>query len=335
MYLVIGATEMVGAHLVCALLRQGMRVRAMLCKGDDPEYTKHILSFYTNDFEGQFNEIEWVDADYNDITSLSDAMKDVCTVFCCKVPKVTWRHSINDNVFEIKNIVAAAQESDIKSFIYLSSYHTLGEEPDTKEINELSQRNPKGKYSDFALAHYHCEMEVRRAMEEGLAASILAPSVVIGPGNWTTDISHQFPDAKQREYTTLGVTGFVGVNDVVKCLLMLARKRIHGEKFIANSQNMSYKNLHRLIAQQLGTPVPQKLATKRVIALYKVCYVTKSIFTGRRPLLNKLYTDSLNDFRLIDNTKSINRLIAAYEPIDSVIKTVSRIYKADHASTRE
>lgn len=326
---------MVGAHLVCTLLRQGKRVKAVLCKGDDPKYTKHILSFYTADFEGQFNEIKWVSADYNDITSLADAMTDVCTVFCCKVPNIAWRHDISDNVSEIKNIIAAAQDSKIDSFIYLSSYHTLGEEPDIMEINELSQRNPKGKYTDFALAHYRCEMEVRRAMEEGLPASILAPSVVIGPGNWTTDFSHQFPDAKDRKYTSLGVTGFVGVNDVIKCLMMLARKKIHGEKFIANSQNMSYKTLHRLIAEQLGTPVPKKLASKGVITLYKICYVIKSIFTGRRPLLNKLYTYSLNDFRLIDNSKSINTLIAVYEPIESVIKTISAIYKADHTPAHD
>ena len=229
-YLVIGATEMVGAHLTCAMLRQGLSVRVAKAKGDDPAYIKHVLSFYTADYEGQFNEIEWADIDYDDITSLQDAMQGVCTVFCCKIPNLLRCRSINDNVLEIKNILNAAQESDLKGFVYLSSYRALGEEPDDKEVNEQSQRNPKGKYIKFDIVHYRCEMEVRRAMEEGLNASILAPTVVLGPGNWITDTSHLIPETAQRRYFTYGVTGFVGVNDVVKCLMSLARNKIYGEK---------------------------------------------------------------------------------------------------------
>ena len=334
MYLVIGATEMVGAHLICSLLRQGQSVRATRCKGDLPEYTKHVLSFYTDDYEGQFNEIEWVDIDYSDITSVADAMEDIDTVFCCKIPKLTRRHNIEANVAEIQNILTAAQETGIRDLFYLSSYHALGEEPDTKEITEESQRNPKGKYDSFNLAHYRCEMEVRRAMEEGLNASIAAPTVVLGPGNWTTDTSHLFADTTQRKYTTYGVTGFVGVNDVVKCLMTMSRKKIYGEKFIINSQNMSYRVLHSILANKIGAPVPETIAPKRVLTLYKICYAIKSLFTGRRPLINSLYIKSLTHFLLFDNSKSLHRLVAAYEPIESVIETISNIYKEEQSSGR-
>ncbi len=327
MYLVIGATEMVGAHLVCTMLRQGMSVRATLCKGDNPEYTKHVLSFYTNDLDGQYNEIEWVNVDYDDITSLQDAMKGVCTTFCCKIPNLQCGRSVKDNVSEVKNIINAAQESDIKNLVYLSSYRALGEEPDTKEITELSQRNPKGKYIKFDLAHYHCEMEVRRAMEEGLHASIIAPTIVLGPGNWRTDSSFLFSEADKREYYANGVTGFVGVNDVVKCLMTTGRNNICGEKFIISSQNMGYNALFALIAQKLSLPAPTKLANKWIIRLYKFCYTVKSIFTGRRPIVNTPYIDSVKHFRLFDNTKSVNRLIAAYEPIESVVDKIADIYK--------
>jgi nucleoside-diphosphate-sugar epimerase len=325
---------MVGAHLVCALLRQGQSVRATRCKGDLPEYTRHVLSFYTDDYEGQFNEIEWVDADYDDVTSLADAMKDITTVFCCKIPKLKHGHKVDANVLEIKNILTTAQEQHVENFFYLSSYHALGEEPDTKEITELSQRNPKGKYDSFNLAHYRCEMEVQRAMEEGLNASIAAPTVVLGPGNWTTDTSHLFPDSAQRKYYALGVTGFVGVNDVVKCLLTMARKKIYGEKFIVSAQNMGFRALHSLLAQKTGNPEPQKPAPKYVITLYKCCYALKSIFTGRRPVVNSLYINSMTHFRLFDNSKSLRSLIAAYEPIESVIETISTIYKEEQSSGR-
>ncbi len=325
---------MVGAHLVCALLRQGQSVRATRCKGDLPEYTRHVLSFYTGDYEGQFNEIEWVDADYDDVTSLADAMKDITTVFCCKIPKLHHGHNVDDNVLEIKNILNAAQEQQVENFFYLSSYHALGEEPDTKEITELSQRNPKGKYDSFNLAHYRCEMEVQRAMEEGLNASIAAPTVVLGPGNWTTDTSHLFPDSAQRKYYAYGVTGFVGVNDVVKCLLTMARKKIYGEKFIVSSQNLGFRALHSLLAQKTGNPEPQKAAPQRAITLYKFCYAVKSIFTGRRPIVNNLYINCLTRFRLFDNSKSLRSLIAAYEPIESVIETISNIYKEEQSSGR-
>ena len=334
MYLVIGATEMVGAHLVCALLHLGQSVRATRCKGDLPEYTRHILSFYTGDYEGQFNEIEWVDADYDDIESLQDAMKDISTVFCCKIPKLCHGHNVDANVQEIKNILAAAQEQNVENFFYLSSYHALGEEPETKEITELSQRNPKGKYDSFSRAHFRCEMEVQRAMVEGLNASIAAPTVVLGPGNWTTDTSHLFPDSAQRKYYAQGVTGFVSVNDVVKCLLTMARKKIYGEKFIINSQNMGYRALHILLAQKTGNPEPQKPAPQHILTCYKICHAIKSIFTGRRPIVNSLYFNSMTHFKLFDNSKSLRSLIAAYEPIESVVETISKIYKEEQSSGR-
>lgn len=328
-YLVIGATEMVGAHLVCTMLRQGLSVRATLCDGENPKYTKQVLSYYTNDFEGQYNEIEWAHVDYDDITSLQDAMQGVCTVFCCKIPDLQGGRSVNDNVLEVKNIINAAQESGIKNFIYLSSYRALGEEPDTKEITELSQRNPKGKYIKFDLAHYYCEMEVRRAMEEGFPSIITAPTVVLGPGNWLSDSSFLFSEAEKRKYYADGVTGFVGVNDVVKCLMALTRKEIYGEKYIISSQNMSYNALFKLIAQKMSLPEPTKLASKWVIRLYKFCYTIKSVFTGRRPIVNTPYIDSVKHFRLFDNSKSINSIIAAYEPIENVVEKIAGIYKKE------
>ena len=39
-------------------------------------------------------------------------------------------------------------------------------------------------------------------------------------------------------------------------------------------------------------------------------------------------------FRLFDNNKSLQRLIVAYEPIESVIATISRIYKEEQTSGR-
>ncbi len=323
---------MVGAHLICTMLRQGLKVRATRTAGEPTNYTKHVMSFYTDDYDALFDEIQWVDTDLGDIVSLADAMDGIDTVFCCRVPKIKWGLDISDNVNITKNIVAAAQNSSIKGFYYLGNYLALGDEPENNEVNELSQRNPKGKYSKLSRAHYFCEMEVQRAIEEGLPASIIAPTVVLGPGNWLTDTSHLFPDAPKRKYFTRGVAGFVGVNDIVKSLMSLARNRIHGEKFIVNSQNLNYLDIFTMIANTMGVPAPQKEASCKVISLYQFCYAVKSIFTGRRPVRNRLYIYSLTQYRLFDNRKSIGRVIAAYETIESVIETIAAIYKKERAA---
>lgn len=330
MYLVIGGTEMIGAHLICTMLKQGMHVSAIRSKYDNTEYTKHVLSFYSIDYIDQYNEIEWRDAELDDPVSLEEAMEGITTIFYCKDPELSSRRSISDNVYEIRNVIDVVRSNQERQFYYVSSMFALGDEPDLKEITETSQRNPKGNYTKRSTTFFRCEMEVRRAMEEGLDAGIINPCVVLGPGDWVNDMSALIELTKSLEVYTDGVTGFVGVNDVVKCLMTMAREKITGENFIVCSQNLCIRELLDTIAKYMGVKMPKAQISKLQLKIMRLKYAIKSLLTGRRPIINDAFFDSITQFKLYSNKKSVNKLIANYQPIDQVIDEICKIYRQDH-----
>ena len=327
MYIIIGATQMLGAHLACAILKQGQRVRAVMCsKCDDVNFTKHILSCYSDDYETLFNEIEWTEACLSDPEALTEAFKGGDTVFYCRRPYLNTKHSMEDNIDEIRNVISAVRESSVEYFYYISSLDTLGQEPDYKLITETSQRNPKGKYPAMTMLNYMCETEVQRALNEDVKGAIANTGIILGPGDWKTDSSRLFPLTLTYNYYAKGVTGFVGVNDVVKCLMTMARKKITGEKYILVSENLSYHQVLKMMTQNLGAPEPQKYANSFRMTVYKFCYIGKSFLTGRRPLLDKAYFNRMTSFEIFSNRKSIGTLIVNYEPIERVIEETAQFY---------
>ncbi len=68
----------------------------------------------------------------------------------------------------------------------------------------------------YAVSKFRSEMEVWRGMEEGLNAVIVNPSIILGPGFWDRGSSSMFSRvAGGLKYAAPGITGYVGVQDVV------------------------------------------------------------------------------------------------------------------------
>ena len=321
---------MSGAHLVCALLKQGHKIRAAKYGDEDENITKKCLSFYFDDYENLFSEIEWVDVSRCDIFSLTEAMQEVKTVFYCLRPALNTKRTLEDNIEEIRSVLNAAREAQIGYFYYISTLDALGYESDYKEITEDTQRNPKGNYPAVSDLEYRCETEVFRALNEDLKGSVLNTGIILGPGDWKSDSSRMFSLSMTWGYYTKGVTGFVGVYDVIKCLLALERKKICGERFIAVSENLSYHQIMKIITQKFGIKEPLKFAGKFRLAVYKCCYIVKSLLTGRRPVADTAYFNRITSFNIYSNKKSIGRLIVNYEDIESVIEKICNIYVKDN-----
>src|SRR5204862_1154488 len=97
--------------------------------------------------------------------------------------------------------------------------------------------------SIYSISKYNAEREVWRGVQEGLNAVIVNPSIIIGPGNWTTGSSNIISSAsKGMKYYTHGVTGFIDVRDVSRCMILLMENEIKNERFILCSENIAYKD---------------------------------------------------------------------------------------------
>ncbi len=331
MYLVIGSTNILGAHTICTLLQKGLPVRAVKSDRSDMERFRKIMGYYFSDSDNLYDEIDWVDADPFDRESVAEILLDIDVVFNCSTPAFFGLKKddniINDIVTCTSILVDEARAAGVKYFCHISNLQALGDEPELKEITEKSPRDPKGHYTEYSKASFLSEMEVWRAFEEGLPGSILNAGFVIGPGDFAKDSSAIVARINRGfNFYAKGVTGFIGVNDLVRCMLSITKQNIVKERFIVVSQCMSFADLLFTIADTLGVKRPKFHVCKSMLFCLKLWYRIKYLFTHRNPRLNDDFISLITDFKLYSNEKSINTIVAGYEPIEQVVKDVCGVF---------
>jgi len=270
MILVTGGTGLIGSHLLLYLTRKGEKVRAIYRKKESLEKTKNLFKYYSAEPEILFNQIEWVQADITEITSLENVFEGITQVYHTAA-LVSFDKKDKDllhltNVEGTANLLHLAQSTQVEKFLYVSSIAALGQYD--QPVTEKTHWNWKEKHSDYAVSKYLSEMEVWRAGQEGLPVVIINPSVVLGAhfldSGFGTIISKL---EKGLKYFPPGGNGIVDVWDVVKIMTSLMQSAIKNDSFIVSSYNKSYKDLLDAMAKELAVKSPKKALPKSLAYL--------------------------------------------------------------------
>jgi len=291
MILVTGGTGLVGSHLLFHLALKHSKIRAIYRDKTNLKKVKNVFLYYSAKHKILFDKIEWLKADLNNIPSLNQAFKDVNTVYHCAAlvsfnPKDYFKMR-KTNINGTANMVNLSIGFDVKKFCYVSSIATLEDLPNDTLITENSDWNGV-KNKGYAITKYGAEQEVWRGSQEGLKVIIVNPGVIIGPGFWNSGSGKMFSNIyKGFKYYTDGVTGFVGVNDVVKAMIALTESKLNLERYILVSENLSFKQVFDTIAQSLKVKKPSIKVTKWFAALIWRLDYLKGLITGKPPLFTK------------------------------------------------
>jgi len=333
MILVTGGTGLVGAHLLLELLKKEKDIFALKRPSSDINITKRIFSYYTDDFQNIFDNINWVDGDILDYQSITEALKDVTKVYHCAAA-VSFQSSEKQTIADTNrigtaNLVNACLETGIEKLIHVSSIGTLGRAGVTGIVDEDSQWNSK-KTSVYSTSKYHAEMEVWRAIAEGLNAVIVNPSIIIGPSDWNKGSAKLF-DTMYRglKFYTRGSNGFVDVEDVVKLMIILMESDTSAERFIINAENVPYKIFFTSMANALNVKPPQ-IEAKRFLSeiAWRALWV-KSLFTGKQSSITKETAVTANQIYNYSNKKIIDTTSYKFMSIDESIKKTAAFYLKD------
>jgi nucleoside-diphosphate-sugar epimerase len=261
MILVTGGTGLIGSHLLHELCRQSRDVRALKRSTSNVKQTQKLFHYYSPNDSTLFDKIQWVDGDVEDYLSLLDALEGVEEVYHCAAmvsfAKRDIQRMLEVNVGGTANMVDASLETGVKRFCHVSSVASLGGPVDGKMVTEESiWGKSKGK-SGYAVSKFRSEMEVWRGIELGLNATMVNPSVIIGPGRWDTGSGQIFGTlANGFPFYTKGITGYVDVRDVVDSMISAMDKQLWGRRFIINGENVSHQKVFELIAQANGHKPP-------------------------------------------------------------------------------
>jgi len=329
MILVTGGTGLVGSHLLYHLLLENDSVRAIHQRNSDLNAVKRVFQFYGPDADHLFNKIRWVEASLNDIPELEKTFENVQYVYHCAAiisfASKDYQIMRKVNIHGTTNIVNLCISNQVDKLCFVSSVAAIENGAEGELMDETDNWNNATDKSGYAITKYGAEMEVWRASQEGVPVVIVNPGVILGSGFLQKGSGTLFSNVqKGLKFYTEGITGFVGVQDVVKIMMQLMASTVINERFILISENLSYKNVLFMIADALGKQRPKIRINKLISACVWRLEFVRSKITLSTPLLTKYTAKSALSNHPYTAQKIKNELNFEFEPIKSAIERVAR-----------
>tara|TARA_B110000003_G_scaffold172618_1_gene172165 strand:+ start:6412 stop:7413 length:1002 start_codon:yes stop_codon:yes gene_type:complete len=328
MILVTGGTGLVGAHLLVRLTQENERVRAIYRTLESIENAKKVFSYYKNIPVDLFSKIEWIQADITQVPSMIIAFKNVKKVYHCAAiisfdPK-DYIEMRKVNIHGTAIIVNLAIDANIDKLCFVSSIATIGNDPKKKRATEENEWIGNEINNGYAITKYGAEMEVWRASQEGVNVVVVNPGVILGSGFWHSGSGKMFSQVfKGLPFYSEGVTGFVGVKDVINCMVKLMESNYKNERFIVVSENKSFKEVLFYIADSLKKNRPFKCVKPWQAALFWRWEWLVSTLSSRKVRMSKYMAKTLNSKTYYSSEKIKKLVIEKFENIDQVVKQVS------------
>ena len=301
--LVTGGTGFIGAYIIQELITKGYSVKALHRKNNFPFYiSKETLS-----------KVEWIQGDILDVVTLENAMENVDAIIH-SAAIVSFDKKLREQMYRINvegtaNVVNLALEKNIKRLIHISSVAAIGRTAKGQTVDEEKKWVTSSLNTHYAISKQKSEMEVWRAMAEGLSAVIVNPSTVLGFGNWNSSSTAIFKNIYHGfSWYSEGENGFVDVKDVAEVAVALIDAEIAGQRFILNGDNWPFRKLFNSIADQFKKPQPHRLATPFLGEIAWRLEHLKSYFSGHRPLLTKESAKVAHSRTNFDNSKILKAL---------------------------
>lgn len=333
MIFITGCTGLVGSHLVAELVngQQALSTIKLLCrKNSDLSLLKNVLSRYgINEIP---DNIEFVYGDVLDYDILENAMKDVDDVYHCAAV-VSFDPSDKNSLMRVnvegtKNMVNAALYCGVKKFCHVSSIAALGRALEGESIDEESPWTQSKNNSVYSISKHEAEMEVWRGIAEGLNATIVNPSLILGAGRWDSSSCELFNTvAKGFPFYTTGINGFVDVKDVTRAMIMLMKNNKFGQRYCLNGVLISYKELFTLMANNFNVKVPYIKVGKTLSEIaWRIFWLFGKI-QGKKPLITKETARTATRKYSYSSEKIIKELNFQFTPIEESIKEICSIYR--------
>lgn len=332
MVLVTGATGILGRVVVLELLRMGKTVRAAKRESSNLAEVEASFRFYTDRPEFYFSQIQWVNVDFENISSIEKVLENIIEVYHCSgfvsFSPTDEKQLYQTNIEATKQLLYTCENSSVKKFCHVSSTAVLDGKNENGELDEDSNYNPKINHSAYATSKHFGEMEVWRASAEGLNAVILCPGVILGSGNWERSSGEIFRNFEENNFTFSGGTAYIDVRDVAKIAVELMEKNIFGERFIIISENRKFEDLAKKIRKKAGKTMPKVLPKTWL----KTAYFANMIFGWAFPklkLATKTNIETVENFIPVSNRKITDEIGYQFIPIDESLDFHYKNYLED------
>jgi len=314
---VTGGTGFIGANLVEGLSKHGLSSRVLL-RENSPRAALDGLDY------------EPVVADILDPPERLAALMANCEwVFHVAAVSDYWR-SGTERLYEInihgtKNVLEAAKIAGVKRFVFTSSLAALGIPEDGQLLTEQSVFNIEPKKMPYGYSKHLAELEVQKAVLDGLDAVIVNPSVVLGARDINLISGSIIVEASRglaRFYPPGGVN-YVAVEDVVTGHIEVAKRGRVGERYILANENMSHQEALNIICDLVGRPRPRFGIPRWSLPAISVAVSGARLLLGARVPVDANQVNLSGAMIFADARKAIQELTL---PQTSFVRAVQNTY---------
>lgn len=334
MILVTGGTGFLGAHLLLRLINEKHSIRAIYRQEKKLDVVKRVFSYYCKNENELFSKIEWVKSDLNNIPSLTEAFEGITHVYHCAAfvsfEPDKFKLLRQTNIKGTANIVNLCISEKVKKLCHVSSVASIGSSKKGEQITEKTEWDAEANNSVYSITKYGAELEVWRGTQEGLDAIIVNPGIIVGPGIWKYGSGNFFKRIyKGLDYYSSGAMGYVGVNDVVKCMVHLMDSSIVNNRFILVAENLSYQQFIISVAQALNVKHPTKEVKPILLEIgWRLDWLKQKV-TGKRRILTKSLAKTLVSKLAYDNSKVKTQLSFNFKTMNAVVKDTAKCFLND------
>jgi nucleoside-diphosphate-sugar epimerase len=334
MILVTGGTGMLGAHLLFQLIDSGESVKAIYRSEKSLQKTRKIFEYYAADVAVSFSKIEWVQADITDVPALETAFEGVEKVYhIAALVSFEEKYAKKMRAVNIQgtaNIVNLSIAFGVKKLCFVSSIASIAKSVQKPLIDEEDEFNLIANNYSYAITKYGAEMEVWRGVQEGLDVVIVNPGVILGPGFWKENSGMLFTMIyKGSPFYTEGLTGFVGVDDVVTVMVKGMDSEVKNERFILVSENISFKQVLFSVADCLHKKKPTIKVTSFIAEIGWRMSWLKSTITGSANTFSKHTARSANKKSYYSSEKVQKTFDFEFQKMNTVIEKISQQFLGD------
>ncbi len=315
--LVTGATGMVGSALVRALVADGHRVRILV----RPSSRLDLLG-------GAALYVDRATGDITDAESLAPAMRSVTHVYHCAAlvddgRDVSAMHRVN--VEGTRHVCDAALHAGVSKLVHVSSIAALGRTASGGLIDETHQWSDSPLNSDYARSKYDAELEIHRAIAEGLDACMVNPAIIFGEGRAGENTMQLVARARRGKLglAPSGSTAVVDVLDVIEAMRAAMERGTTGARYVLAGENLSWKDVFGALSSASGKPSPRTLPAWAVRAAGKAGSLASAVGLSV-PLDDQRARYVTGQFRY-DSTKARDELGIAFRPFAQTAQRLASV----------
>ena len=284
-YLITGATGFLGRTVLAQLQDSPAEIRALVMDGDPLA-------------QALARNVRVMTGDVCDEAALerffAGADEHTCVIHCAGIISVATHPG--DRIYRVnvdgtRNILKFCSQCGVGKLVYVSSVHAIPEKPKGTEIAETTTFSPELVRGDYAKSKAMATALVLQAAKEGLNASVVFPSGIIGPGDLgkgsITNMLLSFLAGK-LPLAVKGGYDFVDVRDVAAGILACAECGLPGHGYILSGHYATIRDILELVKKtvnlrrsvsylpicfaKLVAPIYEKISLRRREPLYFTPY---------------------------------------------------------------